>query len=171
MFLLGLGVRGLGSGVLIIAPFGHVVHAGVGVVSLRGALLSPPTFATAAFASFFAQGMAIRCHLPTGSGRTLHLVVVYEFQGASDPEKLAMTGALMGALSHGQPCLIVGDLNTEPNKAACLLHGISAWFWLGSEGLSWGLWGCCWCYLQTLLRIHWRHSEGFLFRGIRCGAL
>ena len=38
----------------------HVGNAGVGVVSLRGALLSLPTFATAQFRRFFDCGTVIR---------------------------------------------------------------------------------------------------------------
>ena len=39
----------------------HVGSAGVGVVSLRGAPLSLPTFATAQFERFFDNGRAVRC--------------------------------------------------------------------------------------------------------------
>ena len=42
----------------------HVGNAGVGVVSLRGAPLALPTFATAQFKSFFDCGRAVRCLLP-----------------------------------------------------------------------------------------------------------
>ena len=42
----------------------HVGHAGVGVVSLRGASISLPTFATVGFSEFFHLGGALRCHLP-----------------------------------------------------------------------------------------------------------
>ena len=42
----------------------HVGNAGVGVVSLRGAPLALPTFATALFKSFFDCGRAVRCLLP-----------------------------------------------------------------------------------------------------------
>ena len=61
-------------------------------------------------------------------------MVVYGFQGAaSDREKLALTEALLdavfcelAAVSRGQPCPIVGDLNIEPTRIPCLLKGISA---------------------------------------------
>ena len=53
----------------------HVCHAGVGVVSMKGAPLSLPTFATAQFKRFFDCGLAVRCMLPVVSGRFLHLVV------------------------------------------------------------------------------------------------
>ena len=39
----------------------HVGHAGVGVVSMKGAPLSLPTFATAQFQRFFDCGRAVRC--------------------------------------------------------------------------------------------------------------
>ena len=42
----------------------HVGSAGVGVVSLRGASLSLPTFATARFERFFDCGRAVRCLVP-----------------------------------------------------------------------------------------------------------
>ena len=45
----------------------HVGNAGVGVVSLRGAPLSLPTFATAQFKRFFDCGRAVRCMLLLGS--------------------------------------------------------------------------------------------------------
>ena len=116
---------------------GHVGHAGVGLISLKGAPLSLRTFATAAFATYFAHGRALRTHIPIGGGRMLHLVVVYGFQGAaSDPEKLRLTDSLVDAMiselavvASSQPCLIVGDFNVEPTKIPCLLKGISAGLW------------------------------------------
>ena len=75
---------------------GHVGHAGVGVVSLRGVPISLPTFATVGFSEFFHLGRALRCHLPFSGGRIVHLVVVYGFQGAStDPEKLSLASLLV----------------------------------------------------------------------------
>ena len=53
----------------------HFGNAGVGEVSLRAALLSLPTFATAQFRRFFDCGRAVRCLIPLGSGRFMHLVV------------------------------------------------------------------------------------------------
>ena len=53
----------------------HVGNAGVGVVSLRGAPISLPTLATAQFRRFFDCGRAVRCMVPLGSGRFMHLVV------------------------------------------------------------------------------------------------
>ena len=94
----------------------HVGNAGVGVISLRGAPLSLPTFATAQFKRFFDCGRAVRCMVPLGSGRFMHLVVLYGFQGAdSDAEQLSLTeqlfDAALGELSvvaRGQPCLLIG---------------------------------------------------------------
>ena len=107
----------------------HVGNAGVGVVSLRGALLALPTFATAQFKRFFDCGRVVRCMLPLGLGRFMHLVVLCGFQGAdTDAEQLALTeqlfDAALGELSvvaRGQPCLLVGDFNVEPTK----IHGLA----------------------------------------------
>ena len=90
----------------------HVGHAGVGVVSLRGAPLALPTLITAQFKSFFDCGRAVRCLLPLASGRFLHLCVLYGYQGAdADPEQLALTEQLFDAAlgelyvaALGQPC-------------------------------------------------------------------
>ena len=60
----------------------HFGNAVVGVVSLRGAPISLPTFATAQFGRFFYCGRALRCLIPLGSGRFMHLVVLYGYQGA-----------------------------------------------------------------------------------------
>ena len=54
----------------------HVGHAGVRVVSLRGDSLSLPTFATPQFKRFFDCCRAVRCMLPLGWSRFLHLVVL-----------------------------------------------------------------------------------------------
>ena len=108
-------------GVRVLLLFGlrqdssHVGNAGVGVVSLRGAPLSLPTFATPQFKSFFDCGRAVRCLLPLGAGRFMHLFVLYGYQGADvDAEQLALTeqlfDAVLGELSvvaHDQPCLLV----------------------------------------------------------------
>ena len=123
---------------------GHVGHAGVGVVSLRGAPISLPTFATVGFSEFFHLGRALRCHLPVSEGRVIHLVVVYGFQGAStDPEKLMLTEKLLDAVlcelavvASGQLCLIVGDLNVEPDRIPCLLKGLMAGHWFDLQS-SW----------------------------------
>ena len=101
----------------------HVGNAGVGVVSLRGAPLALPTFATAQCKSFFDCGRAVRCLLPLGAGRFMHLFVLYGYQGAdADAEQLALTERLFDAafgelsvVARGQPCLLVGDFNVEQN--------------------------------------------------------
>ena len=76
--------------------------------------LSLPTFATAQFKRFFDCGRVVRCMVPLGFGRFMHLVVFYGFQGAdSDAEQLSLTEQLFDAalgelsiVSRGQPCLI-----------------------------------------------------------------
>ena len=55
----------------------HVGNAGVVVVSTRNAPVALPTFAIAQFRRFFDCGRAIRCLLPVGSGRFMHLVVLH----------------------------------------------------------------------------------------------
>ena len=90
----------------------HIGHAGVGVVSLRGAPLSLPSFATAQFQRFFDCGRAVWCVLPLASGRFMHLFVLYGYQGVdADAEQLALTDQLMDAalgelacVAREQPC-------------------------------------------------------------------
>ena len=68
----------------------HVGNAGLGVVSSRGAPLALPSFATVQFRRFFDCGRVVRCTLPLGACRFMHLVVLCGYQGAdSDPEQLA----------------------------------------------------------------------------------
>ena len=55
----------------------HVGNAGVGVVSLRGAPLALPSFATAQLKWFSDCVRAVRCMLPRGAGRFMHLVVLF----------------------------------------------------------------------------------------------
>ena len=74
----------------------HVGGAGVRVVSVRGAPVALPTFATAPFRRFFEWS----CYpvLLLGSGRFMHLVVLCGYQGAdSDAEQLALTEQLFDA--------------------------------------------------------------------------
>ena len=76
----------------------HVGNAGVGVISMRCAPLALPSFATAQFKRFFDCGRAVRCMLPLGLGRFMHLVVLYGYQGAdADAEQLALTEQLFDA--------------------------------------------------------------------------
>ena len=106
----------------------HVGNAWVGVVSLRGALLSLPTFATAQSRRFFDWGRAVRCLIPLASGRFMHLMVL-------------LFDAALGELSvvaRGQPCLLVGDFIVEPTKIPCLAKGISAGLWVDVES-AWAL--------------------------------
>ena len=132
----------------------HVGHAGVGVVSLKGAPVSMPSFATSAFREFFELGRLIRCVLPLANGRVMHLVVIYGYQGADeDAEKLGLTDQLLGAalcelavVARGQPCVLAGDLNIEPTKIPCLLKGImdGLWFdlqdaWASASGVEPGV--------------------------------
>ena len=99
----------------------HVGHAGVGVVSLKGAPISMPSIATSAFRQFFELGRLVRCVLLLGGGRVMHLVVVYGYQGAEDDaEKLGLTNQLFEAVlcelalvGRGQPCVLAGDFNIE----------------------------------------------------------
>ena len=84
--------------------------------------------------------------MPVAGGRVVHLAVVYGFQGAStDPEKLRLTEKLLNAVlcelaavASGQPCLIVGDLNIEPEKIPCLLKGSMAGHWFDIQS-SWAV--------------------------------
>ena len=47
---------------------------------------------------FFDCGRAVRCLVPLGSGRFMHLVVLYGYQGADDDaEQLALTEQLFDA--------------------------------------------------------------------------
>ena len=47
----------------------------VDVISMRGAPVALPSFATAQFRLFFDCGRAVRCMLPLGVGRFMHLFV------------------------------------------------------------------------------------------------
>ena len=65
---------------------------------MRGAPLSLPSSVTAQFKRFFDCGRALRCLLPVASGRFLHLVVLYGYQGADgDVERLSLTDQLLDA--------------------------------------------------------------------------
>ena len=108
-------------------------------------LLCPP-LPLLQFRRFCACGLAIRCLLPLGAGRFMHLVVLYGYQGAdADAEQLALTEQLFDAafgelsvVARGQPCLLVGDFNVEPTKIPCLAKGISAGLWVDLEA-AWAL--------------------------------
>ena len=61
--------------------------------------------------SVFLTGRAVRCLLPLGAGRFMHLVVLYGYQGAdADAEQPALTEQLcdaalgeLGVVARGQP--------------------------------------------------------------------
>ena len=132
MNVLGCGCERLAS---IWAPASqdasHVGHAGVGFVMFAWCAPSFVAFychcSVSAF-FFFDCGRAVRCVLPLGGGRVMHLVVLYGYQGADrDPERLALTDQLLdaalgelGVVAREQPCLLVGDFNAEPTKIPCL---------------------------------------------------
>ena len=105
-----------------------------------------PSFATSQFKVCFDLGGAVRCLLPLGAGRFMHLFVLYGYQGAgTDAEQHALTDQLFDAalgevsiVARGQPCLLVGDFNVEPTKIPCLAKGISAGLWFDLE-VSWAL--------------------------------
>ena len=59
----------------------HVGNAGVGAISMRVAPVSLHTFATAQFERFIDCDRAVRCLLPLGTGRFMHLVVLCGYQG------------------------------------------------------------------------------------------
>ena len=109
-------------------------HAGVGVVSLGGALLYLPSFVTPQFQEFFRLGRVLRTTLPTGKGGVVHLFVVFGYQGAEeDADQLLLIDKLLQAVLAeaqvvcvGQPILIAGDLNADPAVIPCLAKGISA---------------------------------------------
>ena len=109
-------------------------HAGVGVISLGGALLSLPSFVTPQFHAFFKLGRVLRTTLPTAQGGVIHLFVVYGYQGAEeDADKVQLTDRLLQAVLAeaqvvcvGQPMLIAGDLNADPAVFPCLAKGIFA---------------------------------------------
>ena len=109
-------------------------------------LVALPTFATAQFKRFFDCGRGVRCMLPLGACRFMHLVALYGYPGAdADAGQLASTGQLfdaalgeLGVVVRGQPCMLVGDFNVEPTKVPCLARGISAGLWVDLEG-AWAL--------------------------------
>ena len=92
----------------------HVGAAGVGIVSLQGALVTLPTSATAQFQKFYDQGTAVRRVLPIGGGSVMHVIVLYGYQGAAeDSEQLGLTIVLFDAALCE---LEVIDANMEPTK-------------------------------------------------------
>ena len=67
-------------------------------ISLRGAPFLFPHLLLLSLRGFFDCGRAVRCMVPLGLGRFMHLVVLYGFQGAdSDAEQLSLTEQLFDA--------------------------------------------------------------------------
>ena len=123
--------------------FSHVGNAGVGVVSLKGAPLALPTFATPGFERFFGLGRAVRCLLPLGHGRFMHLVVLYGYHGAdSSAERLQLTNQLFEAalgelafVARGSPALLLGISTLSPRRYLVWLK-VSLLGWVDLEA-SW----------------------------------
>ena len=81
----------------------HVGNAGVREVSLRGAPLSMPTFATAGFHRFFNLGVVFRCMLPMGSSWFMHLEGHLDLLSVDDDT---------GAECCGPYCSVLGSLRS-----------------------------------------------------------
>ena len=133
-------------------------HAGVGVVSLGGAPLSPLSFVTPQLQEFCRLGRALRTTLPTGKGGVVYLFVVHGYQGAEeDADQLLLTDKLLQAVLAeaqvvcvGHPLLIAGDLNADPAVIPCLAKGISAGRFVDlALAFSRGGWYCTCCYLSV----------------------
>ena len=122
----------------------HVGHAGDGVISMKGAPLSLPTFATAQFKRFFDCGRAVRCMLPVASGRFLHLVVLYGYQGAdTDAEQLTLTEQLFDAALGELAVVARPRLGSGLTWTLLgLLPEVSCW-WQSEGLLGWLPAGCC----------------------------
>ena len=75
-------------------------HAGVGVVSLGGALpLSSLLCHTPQLKEFLRLGRVLRTTLPTGKGGVVHLFVVYGYHGAEeDAHQLQLTDKVLQAV-------------------------------------------------------------------------
>ena len=72
--------------------FSAIGNAGVGVVNLTKVRATP------GFERFFGLGRAVRCMVPLGCRRFVHLVVFYGYHGAnSSAEKLQLTNQLLEA--------------------------------------------------------------------------
>ena len=132
----GQGFVGRGwllSGRLLLRVLLVLVMLGLGL-SVSGVLLFPcQPLLLRSLSVFFDCGRVVRCVLPFGCGRFLHLVVLYGYQGADrEAEKLALTDqhlhaafGELGVVARGQPCMLVGDFFVEPIKIPCLSKGIS----------------------------------------------
>ena len=121
----------------------HVGHVWVGVVSFRGAPLSLPSIAAAQFQRLFDCGRAVRCVLPLGGGRVMHLVVLYGYQGADrDRERLA---------------LLVGDFVLLVSSLVCWLVTST---WRPPKSLAWQK------GFRLVSGLMWRHLGLWLLVGI-----
>ena len=112
---------------------------------MKGAPLFHAVPSTHDFKALVSLGRVLRCVIPVGRGRIVHVVVVCGFQGADgDPEKLTRTEHLFQAVmcelrvvGEGYPQLILGDFNVEPSKIPSLVKGISEGYCIDfSETLS-----------------------------------
>ena len=89
---------------------------------------------TSEFREFYRLGRDMRVTLPTGRGGVVHIFVVCGYQGAEeDSDKLALTNKLLNAVlaeaqvvCGGQPVLIAGDLNANPEVISCLAKRIAS---------------------------------------------
>ena len=80
---------------------------------------------------FLDTGRAVRCLLPLGAGRFMHLVVLYGYQGAdTDAEQLALTEPLFDAalgevavVARGQPVCWLGISAWSPPKSLACQKG------------------------------------------------
>ena len=151
-------------------------HAGVGVISLHGAPLSPPILFDPSFKEFSRLGRAMRVVLPLGNGGIAHLFVIYGYQGAeSDPEKLTLTDNLLTAVlagakvcCAGQPVILVGDLNADPTIIPSLAKGIMNGHWIDVEhafaidtmGISFLRHHCMLCLARSLVHPALCHHHG-----------
>ena len=76
--------------------------------------------------SFVTSGRAVRCLLPLGVGRFMHLFVLYDNRGAdTDAEQLALTEQLFDAA--------LGELSVVARVQPCLAKAISAGPWVDFE--------------------------------------
>ena len=119
----------------------HVSSAGARLVSLMGAPVYVPSFATAEFESCWHSGRVLHAVVPLGCGLIFRIFGIYGYQGAdNDPEKLAVTEKLFQAtlaeseaVGSNQPVRIAGDFNVLPSKIPCVSNMVSAGGWVDLE--------------------------------------
>ena len=97
------------------------------------------------------MGRVLRTALRTDKGGVVHLCVVYGYQGAEeDADQLQLTHKLLQAdlaeaqvVCIGQPMLIAGDLDADPDVIPCLAKGIAAGRFVDlALAYSQGGWSC-----------------------------